>query len=251
MSDPLNSSVPPAPAQAQHQPVEMSNLDTLDHTTTQPTPAEGLLTAAEPEAHSAVLTSTSGSQTEPAPATATQPPTAKPTTRPRQESSAIGPPSETGAPVGLPDAAGPTVLITLLLPSTGTRHPFKIDSRYLKRRNVAVSSPSSPALAEAVDTAADVAAGEPTAPASDGEKSIDPWEISVYTVKELIWRDWRDEWELRPTSPSAIRLIHFGRLLDDKSALKGTPSISAVRCPARRTANLHRQISSLMPPCPT
>lgn len=30
------------------------------------------------------------------------------------------------------------------------------------------------------------------------------------------------EWEPRPTSPSAIRLIHFGRLLDDKLQLKGT-----------------------------
>jgi hypothetical protein len=29
------------------------------------------------------------------------------------------------------------------------------------------------------------------------------------------------EWEPRPTSPSSIRLIHFGRMLDDKSPLKG------------------------------
>jgi hypothetical protein len=29
------------------------------------------------------------------------------------------------------------------------------------------------------------------------------------------------EWEPRPTSPAAIRLIHFGKLLDDKTTLKG------------------------------
>lgn len=29
------------------------------------------------------------------------------------------------------------------------------------------------------------------------------------------------EWELRPSSPSAIRLIHFGKLLDDKTSLEG------------------------------
>jgi len=29
------------------------------------------------------------------------------------------------------------------------------------------------------------------------------------------------EWELRPTSPAAIRLIHFGKLLDDKQLLRG------------------------------
>jgi hypothetical protein len=32
----------------------------------------------------------------------------------------------------------------------------------------------------------------------------------------------RAEWEPRPTSPSSIRLIHFGRMLEDKSLLKGT-----------------------------
>lgn len=32
----------------------------------------------------------------------------------------------------------------------------------------------------------------------------------------------KKEWESRPSNPSSIRLIHFGRLLDDKSALKGS-----------------------------
>lgn len=30
------------------------------------------------------------------------------------------------------------------------------------------------------------------------------------------------EWETRPSSPSSIRLISFGKLLDDKSPLSGT-----------------------------
>lgn len=55
--------------------------------------------------------------------------------------------------------------------------------------------------------------------ATDGGRK-DPFSISVYTLKELILREWRDEWEAQPSSPGSIRLIHFGRLLDDKTALK-------------------------------
>lgn len=113
---------------------------------------------------------------------------------------------------------GPSLMITLLL-NTGARHPYKIDEKYLKKRNVSVSG-------------------------------NDPVNMSVYTLKELIWRDWREgnilqllycsdlrpcrsagvglrltngslEWEARPSSPSSIRLIHFGKLLDDKAHLKG------------------------------
>ncbi|KAJ5855607.1 uncharacterized protein N7529_009551 [Penicillium soppii] len=80
---------------------------------------------------------------------------------------------------------GPSLVITLLL-TTGSRHPFTIDGKYLKKRSVAV-------------------------------ENNDPFLMSVYTLKELIWREWRSDWETRPTSPSAIRLISFGKLLDDKS----------------------------------
>jgi len=52
----------------------------------------------------------------------------------------------------------------------------------------------------------------------NGQK--DPLTISVYTLKELILREWREEWEAKPSSPSSIRLIFYGRLLDDKTALK-------------------------------
>lgn len=48
----------------------------------------------------------------------------------------------------------------------------------------------------------------------------DPFSVSVYKLKELILREWRDEWDGKPASPSSIRLIHFGKLLDDKEPLK-------------------------------
>lgn len=84
--------------------------------------------------------------------------------------------------------------ITLLLP-TGARHPYKIDEKYLAKRNVEV-----PDVTDA------------------GRK--DPFSISVYKLKELILREWREEWEGKPASPSSIRLIFFGKLLDDKEQLK-------------------------------
>ncbi|KAH8912750.1 hypothetical protein BR93DRAFT_942527 [Coniochaeta sp. PMI_546] len=88
----------------------------------------------------------------------------------------------------------PICNITLLLP-TGARHPYKIDERYLTKRSVDVP-----------DTT------------ESGKK--DPFSISVYTLKELILREWREEWNDKPASPSSIRLIHFGKLLDDKEQLK-------------------------------
>ncbi|KKA26110.1 hypothetical protein TD95_003127 [Thielaviopsis punctulata] len=90
-------------------------------------------------------------------------------------------------------AGGPACLITLLL-SSGARHPYKLDDKYLARRNVdAEMLPS-------------------------GKR--DPFSISVYSLKELILREWRDEWDAKPASPSSIRLIYFGKLLDDKDALR-------------------------------
>ena len=72
---------------------------------------------------------------------------------------ALGP--STDGPAANPDNTnGPTLVIMLLL-TTGARHPYKIDERYLKKRNVTV-------------------------------EGMDPYNISVYTLKELIWRDWRD-----------------------------------------------------------
>jgi hypothetical protein len=84
--------------------------------------------------------------------------------------------------------------ITLLLP-TGARHPYKLDEKYLAKRNVEV-----PDVTES------------------GKK--DPFSISIYKLKELILREWRDEWDGKPASPSSIRLIFFGKMLDDKEQLK-------------------------------
>jgi hypothetical protein len=49
----------------------------------------------------------------------------------------------------------------MLLLTSGARHPYKIDEKYLKKRSVKV-------------------------------ENMDPYNISVYTLKELIWRDWRE-----------------------------------------------------------
>lgn len=57
------------------------------------------------------------------------------------------------------DDSGPSLVITLLL-TTGARHPFKIDGKYLRKRSVNVDN-------------------------------HDPFSMSVYTLKELIWREWR------------------------------------------------------------
>lgn len=100
---------------------------------------------------------------------------------------------------GAPDA-GPVCNITLLLTSGG-RHPYKLDARYLTRRSV-------------------------TIPEETEEGLPDPFSISIYTLKELILREWRSDWEAKPASPSSIRLIHFGKLLDDKEPLRSTQMCS-------------------------
>lgn len=109
----------------------------------------------------------------------------------RTISTAIGPSSDVApAPVPKDDTpAGPTLMLNLLL-LTGARHPFNLDAAYLAKRNVQA-------------------------------QGNDPFNLSVYKVKELILREWRAEWESKPSSPSAIRLIHLGKVLDDKTAFKG------------------------------
>lgn len=130
-----------------------------------------------------------------------------------QTAPAIGPATDMPSPVPrMAELTGSQLMITLLL-TTGARHPYKIDEKYLKKRNVNV-----------VDN--------------------NPVNMSVYTLKELIWRDWREgqyscvtiawttfcltsilDWEARPSSPSSIRLIHYGKMLDDKAHLKGLFSL--------------------------
>ncbi|KAK0637088.1 ubiquitin-related domain-containing protein [Bombardia bombarda] len=128
-------------------------------------------------------TSSKGKEKEEAPA---------PVEKQKEEDSlSIGPSNQPGSGSN-PDA--PVCSITLLLP-TGARHPYRLDEKYLTKRNVEV-----PDVTES------------------GQK--DPFSISIYKLKELILREWREEWEGKPASPSSIRLIHFGKLLDDKEQLK-------------------------------
>ena len=102
----------------------------------------------------------------------------------------IGPSSESPVvPAKDTDVTGPVLIVTLLL-TNGARHPFRLDAKYLAKRGV-----------ELPDN--------------------DPFNLSVYKLKELILREWREEWEAKPSSPNYIRLISMGKLLDDKSSLKG------------------------------
>jgi len=57
-------------------------------------------------------------------------------------------------------SGGPAVIITLLV-TAGTKHPYKVDAKYLRKRGVEV-------------------------------EGMDPFNISVYQLKELILRDWRE-----------------------------------------------------------
>lgn len=110
----------------------------------------------------------------------------------RKQSEALGPATE--SPISPPAATGPALSITLML-ITGARHPYKIDEKYLTARDTVARAP-------------------------DG--SFDPRQISGYKLKELIWTDWRGEWEPRPAAPSSIRLINMGQMVDDKKTLNGT-----------------------------
>ncbi|PGH26878.1 hypothetical protein AJ80_01460 [Polytolypa hystricis UAMH7299] len=138
-----------------------------------------------PTATTTTTTTTPGD--EPLSSTLSHPSPLEPKTSPP----VIGPSTDQPSPMTTSkeseDAGGPSLVITLLL-TTGARHPFKIDGRYLRKRAVNVAD-------------------------------HDPFAMSVYTLKELIWREWRSEWEPRPSSPSSIRLISFGKLLDDKAPL--------------------------------
>ncbi|KAK6531133.1 hypothetical protein TWF281_007958 [Arthrobotrys megalospora] len=82
----------------------------------------------------------------------------------------------------------PGIVITLLILS-GARSTFTLNPGYIKRHSV---------------------------------PHEDAMMMTVYNLKECIWRDWKEE-ELmtkQPASPHLIRLILLGRLLEDKSLLK-------------------------------
>ncbi len=93
----------------------------------------------------------------PTPDAASSPPLTREKTAP-----AIGPATDKPTPVPKEsEIEGPVLFITLLLSSTGARHPYKLDEKYLRKRNVTV-------------------------------EGNNPINISLYKLKELILRDWRE-----------------------------------------------------------
>ncbi|KAK8129002.1 Ubiquitin family [Apiospora sp. TS-2023a] len=114
-----------------------------------------------------------------------------PVTPPKVDPLMIGP-----APSEEATARGDSVCeILLISTAASSRHPFKITERYLAKRNVNV-----PGLTD------------------DGR--MDLLSITVYSLKELILREWRREWETAPREPASIRLIRMGKMLDDKATLR-------------------------------
>ena len=86
--------------------------------------------------------------------------TASPETEEQKVAATPAPELSSVAPAKEPEVPGPSLTIVLLL-ITGTRYPFKIDANYLRKREVNV-------------------------------ENYDPFAMSVYTLKELIWRAWQD-----------------------------------------------------------
>ena len=78
----------------------------------------------------------------------------------KETAPAIGPATDKPYPIVKEASEGPVLFITLLLASTGARHPYKLDGKYLRKRSVEV----------------------------DGNNPIN---MSLYKLKELILRDWR------------------------------------------------------------
>lgn len=78
-----------------------------------------------------------------------------------QDTSAIRLPTDKHTNTHTGSTTGPQLVITLLLHSTDTRHPYIINEKYLKKRNISVAD-------------------------------NDPVNLTVYNLKDLIWRDWRE-----------------------------------------------------------
>lgn len=121
-----------------------------------PAPSSSVLSALGPATSSAHEPPTLSSTDNARPTSPTGVPLTAQATNP-----AIGPSSDQPTPMPKEtDLIGPTLVLTLLLP-TGARHPYRMDEKYLKKRNVHVANNN-------------------------------PIHMSVYTLKELIWREWRE-----------------------------------------------------------
>ncbi|KAK9446836.1 uncharacterized protein V1518DRAFT_422764 [Limtongia smithiae] len=88
------------------------------------------------------------------------------------------------------DAAADATLTISLLFVSGARVALAIDARYM--RTHALLPDSIP---------------------------LEPEALSVHALRECIYADWVSAWGDRPAAPEYIRLIHFGRLLDDAATL--------------------------------
>ncbi|TGZ80866.1 hypothetical protein EX30DRAFT_349091 [Ascodesmis nigricans] len=95
------------------------------------------------------------------------------------------PPSISSTPTSLP--------VTILLQS-GARHQFTLDSEYLSRHSIRAEMQK--------------------------EVLSNPFEMTVYQLKECIWKDWKEDWEQRPASALFIRLIQFGAYMIDNNRLR-------------------------------
>ncbi|KAK3073678.1 hypothetical protein LTR53_004542 [Teratosphaeriaceae sp. CCFEE 6253] len=90
-------------------------------------------------------------------------------------------------------STGPTLHINLML-TTGAKHPYTLSEKYLTSRGAV--------------------------PAGTGKADFNPMGLTGYKLKELIWTDWRREWEPRPVEPGRIRLICMGKMVEDGKMLK-------------------------------
>ncbi|KAL5116528.1 hypothetical protein ACEQ8H_005524 [Pleosporales sp. CAS-2024a] len=187
-----------APEELSSSPLEMRTLSPSSGApaaagTTAQAPADTATptSAAAPTTDTAVPHTTDTTPAQPSQAAvASAAKTAPTTTLNRAEAEAIGPSTDTPTTV-LDTSNGPVVVIMLLLPSTGARHPYKIDEKYLKKRSVDVTD-------------------------------MDPYNISVYTLKELIWRDWREECRFQTDSPNVVHMtVKPQEAIDDEDAKTG------------------------------
>ncbi|EER38384.1 conserved hypothetical protein [Histoplasma capsulatum H143] len=191
-SDPAvtDSSHPPATIESA-EPSEPPGTSTTIRENTPPSP-----TSQPHDATASQSAPTTTTNTEPPPQqiqSATQP--TSETEETKQCSPAVGPSSE------LPGATGkeledPGMVLNIdLLLITGARHPFKIDAKYLRKRQVDVPD-------------------------------FNPYAMSVYTLKELIWREWRSDLRLTHNAPNVIHMTIKPQEVVDEEDAKATRSTS-------------------------
>lgn len=165
-----------------------------------PTPGdqqfEDALQQQQPETPAAAPTSVPAPQLSPIEANTQTPSTAIEQSPPltRKKTEALGPVTEDA--LTHPTVTNGQQLNISLMLTTGARHSYKIDEKYLRSRKME---------------------------SKDASGAFDPKGITGYQLRELIWIDWRSEWEPRPTNPSSIRLIIMGRMIEAKAILRDLP----------------------------